>query len=164
MVTGACASVPGSGQTQICIGVRKMDCERAGDADVSRQWCGDAQRLATTMIADRLGADVSATIADMAAELCYDHREYVDRTKKELVVATAGEEEKREQSPVAAWAATESSGVMAETSEKHELREEVNRLMDIIISLLCPDTQVFLRELVSNAVDALEGALPRRAG
>merc|ERR1719442_181229 len=47
---------------------------------------------------------------------------------------------------------------MAESSEKHEFEAEVNRLMDIIINSLYTDKQVFLRELVSNAADALEKA------
>merc|ERR1719169_40810 len=42
-------------------------------------------------------------------------------------------------------------------AEKHEFQAEVNRLMDIIISLYT-DKQVFLRELISNAADALEKA------
>merc|ERR1719411_1619384 len=47
---------------------------------------------------------------------------------------------------------------MAEGAEKHEFQAEVNRLMDIIINSLYTDKQVFLRELVSNAADALEKA------
>merc|ERR1711865_330147 len=47
---------------------------------------------------------------------------------------------------------------MAEGTEKHEFQAEVSRLMDIIINSLYTDKQVFLRELVSNAADALEKA------
>jgi len=47
---------------------------------------------------------------------------------------------------------------MSEGTEKHEFQAEVSRLMDIIINSLYTDKQVFLRELVSNAADALEKA------
>jgi len=45
---------------------------------------------------------------------------------------------------------------MGESGEKHEFQAEVSRLMDIIINSLYTDKQVFLRELISNAADALE--------
>jgi heat shock protein beta len=45
---------------------------------------------------------------------------------------------------------------MESSAEKHEFQAEVNRLMDIIINSLYTDKTVFLRELISNAADALE--------
>merc|ERR1719238_385828 len=44
------------------------------------------------------------------------------------------------------------------TGEMNEFQAEVNRLMDIIINSLYTDKQVYLRELISNAADALEKA------
>ena len=46
---------------------------------------------------------------------------------------------------------------MAEhTSKKHEFQAEVKQVLDIVIHSLYTDKEVFIRELVSNASDALE--------
>jgi TNF receptor-associated protein 1 len=43
-----------------------------------------------------------------------------------------------------------------ETGEKHHFQAEVQQLLDIVIHSLYTDKEIFVRELVSNATDALE--------
>ncbi|BFL63396.1 Chaperone protein htpG [Roseomonas mucosa] len=45
---------------------------------------------------------------------------------------------------------------MSETLERHEFGTEVGRLLDLVVHALYSDREIFLRELVANAADAVD--------
>lgn len=77
-------------------------------------------------------------------------------TSAEQTTETANETVPETNDLISTLAETRSQ--LESTQETHQYQAEVTRLMDIIINSLYTQRDVFLRELISNSVDALEKA------